>query len=297
MGQAIAVRTDYTSGEVRRLAQRTKDAGQARRLLAIAAVLDGSSREEAARVGGMDRQTLRDWVIRFNEQGPEGLIKHSLAGRAGQAHNRAQGLSCSDCRGRPDPRDPWGGALAGLRLDHATARRVRAVGVGRHDLPRFAQARLLASECAAEGVQAGLRDDRGVQKNFAARVADIRQNLPPGTPIEVWFQDEMRVGQKNKLTYRWARTGSRPRAVHDQRTQSTYLFGAICPEHGKGSGLVLPVCNAEAMQLHLDDIAAKVAPRAHAILIFDQAGWHGAKSLKTPSNVSLIPLPPRAART
>ena len=90
----------------------------------------------------------------------------------------------------------------------------------------------------------------------------------------------MRVGQKNKLTYRWARKGSRPRAVHDQRTQSTYLFGAVCPEHGKGSGLVLPVCNAEAMQLHLDDIAAKVAPRAHAILIFDQAGWHGAKSLK-----------------
>ena len=74
MGQAIAVRTDYSSGEVRRLAQRAKDAGQARRLLAIAAVLDGSSREEAARVGGMDRQTLRDWAIRFNEQGPEGLI-------------------------------------------------------------------------------------------------------------------------------------------------------------------------------------------------------------------------------
>ena len=74
MGQAIAVRTDYSSGEVRRLAQRAKAAGQARRLLAIAAVLDGSSREEAARLGGMDRQTLRDWAIRFNEQGPEGLI-------------------------------------------------------------------------------------------------------------------------------------------------------------------------------------------------------------------------------
>ena len=74
MGQAIVVRTDYSSGEVRRLAQRAKNAGQARRLLAIASVLDGCSREAAARVGGMDRQTLRDWVIRFNEQGPEGLI-------------------------------------------------------------------------------------------------------------------------------------------------------------------------------------------------------------------------------
>src|SRR5260221_2059783 len=71
MGHAIPVRTDYTAGEVRRLAQRAKDAAQARRLLAIAAVLDGASREDAAKIGGMDRQT---WVIRFNEQGVDGLI-------------------------------------------------------------------------------------------------------------------------------------------------------------------------------------------------------------------------------
>ena len=68
----------------------------------------------------------------------------------------------------------------------------------------------------------------------------------------------MRVGQKNKLTYRWARKGSRPRAAHDQHTQSTYLFGAVCPEHGIGAALVLPFCNTEAMQLHLDEIAATV---------------------------------------
>jgi putative transposase len=68
------VRTDYTAGEVRRFAQRAKDTAQARRLLAIAAVLEGASREEAAKIGGMDRQTLRDCLIRFNEQGPDGLI-------------------------------------------------------------------------------------------------------------------------------------------------------------------------------------------------------------------------------
>jgi hypothetical protein len=45
----------------------------------------------------------------------------------------------------------------------------------------------------------------------------------------------MRVGQKNELTYRWARKGSRPRAIHDQRTQSTYVFGAVCPERGTGA--------------------------------------------------------------
>ena len=104
----------------------------------------------------------------------------------------------------------------------------------------------------------------------------------------------MRVGQKNKLTYRWARKGSRPRATHDQRTQSTYLFGAVCPERGAGAALVLPACNSEAMQLHLDEIATKVTPGAHAIVLLDQAGWHGGKVLKVPSNISLMPLPPRA---
>ena len=74
MGRAIALRTDYTSGILRRLAQRAKNAAQTCRLLAIAAVLDGASRAEAAKIGGMERQTLRDWVIRFNDQGPEGLI-------------------------------------------------------------------------------------------------------------------------------------------------------------------------------------------------------------------------------
>jgi transposase len=74
MGQAIAVRTDYTAGEVRRFAKQAKDVAQARRLLAIAAVLEGASRADAAKVGGMDRQTLRDWVHRFNDQGRGGLI-------------------------------------------------------------------------------------------------------------------------------------------------------------------------------------------------------------------------------
>src|SRR5215467_16304381 len=97
MGTAIAVRSDYTSQELRGLAVRVKDAAQARRLLAIAAVLDGNSRAESAKIGGMDRQTLRDWVIRFNEQGWDGLGNRPSPG------GRAQVVSFSDCGGRPDP--------------------------------------------------------------------------------------------------------------------------------------------------------------------------------------------------
>ena len=61
-----------------------KNSAQARRLLAIAAVLHGSSREQAAKIGGMDRQTLRDWVIRFNEQGPDGLVNKPSPGAPGK---------------------------------------------------------------------------------------------------------------------------------------------------------------------------------------------------------------------
>lgn len=81
MPAAIRVREDFTACELRRLAGRAKDANQARRLLALAAVRDGMSRGEAAKIGGMDRQTLRDWVHRFNAEGLEGLANRSAPGR------------------------------------------------------------------------------------------------------------------------------------------------------------------------------------------------------------------------
>ncbi len=81
MSGCIALRDDYDSLELRRLAKVSRDSRQVRRLLALAAAYDGMSRTEAAKVGGMDRQTLRDWAHRFNEEGPEGLKHRSGAGR------------------------------------------------------------------------------------------------------------------------------------------------------------------------------------------------------------------------
>ena len=125
-------------------------------------------------------------------------------------------------------------------------------------------------------------------------MAAIRQGLPADTEIEIWWQDEARIGQKNKITRRWARRGSRPRAAKDQRTKSAYIFGAICPRRGVGAALVLPRCNTQAMQWHLDEISSQVTPGAHAVLILDQAGWHTTDKLAMPPNITLLPLPPRA---
>src|SRR5260370_23538982 len=81
MGGAIRLRQDFGADKLRRFAAKAKDGAQARRLLAVAAVDDGMTGSEAARIGGMDRQTLRDWVHRFNQYGPEGLIDIKPPGR------------------------------------------------------------------------------------------------------------------------------------------------------------------------------------------------------------------------
>jgi len=112
--------------------------------------------------------------------------------------------------------------------------------------------------------------------------------------IEIWFQDEARIGQKNKITRWWARRGTRPHAPRDQRTASTYIFGAVCPKQGKGAALVLPACNTEAMNLHLIEIAKTVAPGTHAVLLVDQAGWHLSTRLLVPSNITIIAMPPKS---
>src|SRR3979490_3626121 len=81
MGGAVKLRQAFGADELPRFAGKPTEVAQSRRLLALAAVHDGMNRCEAARIGGMDRQTLRDWVHRFNEHGAEGLINAKSPGR------------------------------------------------------------------------------------------------------------------------------------------------------------------------------------------------------------------------
>ena len=80
MAVPIALREDFDGPGLRRLARATKDAAQARRLLALAEIYDGGSRTDAARIGGVTLQIIRDWVLRFNSRGPDGLITRKAPG-------------------------------------------------------------------------------------------------------------------------------------------------------------------------------------------------------------------------
>lgn len=81
MGSAISLRPDFNGFILRRLARQTRDADQARRLLALASIYDGGSRADAARVGSVTVQIVRDWVVRFNDRGPRGLINGKAPGK------------------------------------------------------------------------------------------------------------------------------------------------------------------------------------------------------------------------
>lgn len=114
-------------------------------------------------------------------------------------------------------------------------------------------------------------------------------------PVEVWFQDEARVGQKGSIEYVWAPIGSRPSMLRDNRHDSVHIFGAICPARGVGAAIIMPAVNTEAMNEHLAEISTQVKPGAHCLLVCDGAGWHQkGERLIVPDNITMLPLPPYA---
>ena len=94
MSVPIPLRADFDAAQLRGLARKTKDGPQARRLLALAAIYDGATRTEAAKIGGVGLQIIRDWVLRFNARGPDGLLDRKAPGqpsRLNDAQRQAMG--------------------------------------------------------------------------------------------------------------------------------------------------------------------------------------------------------------
>ena len=102
----------------------------------------------------------------------------------------------------------------------------------------------------------------------------------------------MRFGQKGRVCHRWFTRGQRPPGLCDQRYTWAHLFAAVRPATGQGFALVLPEATTATMQVFLDRFAATLDADEHAVMLLDGAGWHGARALVVPANVTLVPLPP-----
>lgn len=94
------------------------------------------------------------------------------------------------------------------------------------------------------------------------------------------------------MTRVWAKKGTRPTAVRQTKYEWLYVIAAVCPTSGQSVGLLSPTINTDIINVFFEQFAAEVDPDVHVVMVWDQAGFHTAKNLKVPENVTIVPLPP-----
>ncbi len=116
----------------------------------------------------------------------------------------------------------------------------------------------------------------GAQDEFRNKFSELAEEAAGDAtgPIEIWVQDESRIGQQGMLSRVWARKGTRPRIPRDQRFGYCYLFSAACPARMRAVGRIIERANTTEMNRHLQDVSEQVARGSHAAVVLDGAGWH-----------------------
>ena len=285
-------RTDRTSRQLHRYANKCKDRIQARRVRALAMVVGGKLRSEAADAVDVTLQTIRDWVIRYNRWGVAGLRDARRSGRPSL-------LSKSQTK------QLWQWIVAGPDIETDGVSRWRVVDLVRLVKQRFGIVysvdglrRKLHSMgfrwITARPVhpQSSASKKREFRETFAQIVAKELPAHATNLPLEIWFQDETRHGQIGTLERIWAVKGKRTRVVRDFRFKYRWLFGSACASRGKAVGHVSKRCNTQETNIHLADVSKAVAAGCHGVLVLDGVSYHRSKGLVVPDNLTLIHLPP-----
>ena len=114
----------------------------------------------------------------------------------------------------------------------------------------------------------------------------------PDKKVRIFLMDEARFGQQGTLTKMWGLRGSRPTAVKQTKYEWVYLYGAVDPQTGDAAAALLPHVNTECMNAFLEVLSESLGVDDHAVLVMDNAGWHHAKALKMPANITPLFLPP-----
>jgi transposase len=132
-----------------------------------------------------------------------------------------------------------------------------------------------------------------VEKNLRERLKRLRRAHPKKS-VELWAQDESRLGLKPIARRVWTLKGQRPRSCGRTRYQWLYLYGFVRPRTGNTFGVLLPRVNTERFAEALEEFAAHADPQGTKVLLvlLDNAGWHRAKALVVPANVVVHYLPP-----
>ena len=259
------------------------------KLLALQHLQQGKSIEETAEIVLYHRQSIKSWLESFVDFDYEGLIDREGRGRKPRLPQKEEENFRIRLDEVQDKRE--GGRITAEEIRNLLAHefdccysrsgvyalldRLNIVWVsGRSKHPKTSQ----------EAIEQ-------FKEHFPEEVEKINKELK-SDKIEVWWQDECRVGQQGSLSRMWARKGTRPRVVRQRQFLSTYIFGAVCPDRDVGCAWILPECNSGMMQIHLEEISKNIQEDYHGIVLMDRASWHSTEALIVPENISLMPLPP-----
>ena len=275
------------------LQQLTKALTQKRiwlRYQAVVLAKQGRSAPEIAHALGCSRRAAQSWVAKYNRGGVQALDERPHTGRP----PRLAGPELQRFRERleagPTPED----GVCTLRGRDLRRILEQEFGV---TLGRQAMYDLLHRLDYSSLMPRPQHEDANPEvqeffKEIVVEQIDAIAEAHPDQEVQVWFEDEARFGQKGTLTRVWARRGSRPRAVRQNKFTSLYVLAAVCAATGAVSALIMPELNAEVLNLFLEQMSRELPAGVHAVLIWDGAGYHTSQDLKVPSNISVIQLPP-----
>ena len=286
----MRVRDHHTLDKLKLLERAEKNADRARRLRIVILAAEGWTAPAIVMAVGLSRRICQRWVARYNEQGLEGLDDRR-GQRSGVPLNGEQeaGLRQRIDAG-PTPADSVC-SLRGQDYQRILAEEfgiVRSLSSVYWLLHRLGYSYLKPRPRHRKSNPALVAE---FKQQWPATLAQIRQQHPD-RQLRIYFQDESRFGQQGTNTQVWAQTGSRPTAIRQTEYDYLWVIGAVCPETGHAEGLLSPQLNTKMINTFLKQFSLTIPAGEHAVMIWDGAGFHTAKSLDVPSNITLVQLPP-----
>lgn len=279
----------FPDEDLKKLCRKEKDGRMRIRLLALYHFQQGKSLSEVVDISLACEVSVRRWIFVYADKGYIGLLEEDGRGRYAKLGKDREQEFVDDVKQMQKDRE--GGRVIGKDVQLLLKEKYKINYALRSIYILLDRLGFSWISCRSKHPKT---DDEAIETfktDFPDIAEEIKQELGHNK-IEIWWQDEMRVGQQGSLSRIWAPTGTRPRVVRQKQFLSTYIFGACCPSKDKACALILPVANTEMMQLHLNEISKQIEEDYHAIILLDRAGWHTTEQIQLPKNLTLVPLPP-----
>jgi transposase len=260
------------------------------RAQAIVLAKQGDTAVRIAHGLGCSRRAVQTWVAAYNGGGLEALQERPHPGRMPILPRHEEGRFLERLDAPPQAEDEvctLRGADIRRILDREFGARYSLDGVYKL-LHRLEYSSLMPRPQHPDAVL----EAQEFFKEIVVEQIDAIAGQHPDKEVQIWNQDEARFGQQGTITRVWARRGSRPRRMRQNGRASLYVLTAVCAASGAAFGLIMPALDTAVVNLFLEQFSRQLAPGVHAVLLWDNAGYHVAKGLVVPSNVSLIGLLP-----